>query len=375
MKARTAAIVILCGAFLFHLGCRERSPGWAGTIEEQDGVIVVKNPATPVHDGQILALEEELSIGRDSGKEEHLFTRVNGMDVDDDGNIYVIDGLDAHIRVFDKNGVFLRTIGRKGQGPGEFQMPLHVQITADGEVLVGDYLGSRAVYFSLDGQFVRQRSMPRPIRLVKQDSQGGMVGIEVPAPPPGGGKTIKKYDADFRPLVIIAAEETGAPRVFDIGKPSCYCAVTPNDHVVWGDSGEYVLHVLDSQGKPIKKILKAHRPQRISAADREEYEKRYAEPLQAGMKIAFRDHYPAFSDIATDDEGRIYVRTYEKADPNESFHYHDVFDAKGIYIAKILLKVNLDRSSVWKRKKLYTLESSPEGFPVIKRYGVNWWIE
>lgn len=372
MNARAAAIVILCGAFLFCLGCRKRSTGWAGTIEEQDGMIVVKNPATPVHDGQILALEEELSIGRGDGKEEHLFTRVNGMDVDDDGNIYVIDGFDVNIRVFDNNGVFQRTMGRKGQGPGELQMPIHVQITADGKVFVGDYLGSRAVYYSLDGQFIGRKSMPRPIRPIRLDSQGGMVGIEIPAPPPAGGKTIKKYDADFRPIVSIAEEEPGAPRVFDIGKPSCYCAVAPNDHIVWGDSSEYVLHVLDPQAKPIKKILKEHRPQRISAADREEYEKRYAEPVKAGMKIAFRDHYPAFSDIITDDESRIYVRTYEKADPSESFFYYDVFDADGIYIAKILPKVNLDRGSVWKNKKLYTLENSSEGFPVIKRYRVTW---
>lgn len=371
MNARAAVLIMSCGAFLFCLGCRERPAGWAGTIEERDGVVVVRNPAAPVHDGQVVTFEEELSIGQDTGQEEYLFARVNGMGVDDNGHIYVIDGRDALIRVFDGNGGFLRTIGRKGQGPGEFEMPVHVQVTEDGELFVGDY-AMRAFFFSLDGRFIRQKAMPRPVWPVKLDSHGGLVGIEIAAPPPLGGKTIRIYDPDFKPLLVIAVEEPGARGLFDIGKPSCYCAVASDDRIIWGDSSEYVLHVLDPQAEPVRKILKTHQPQRISASDRETYENRYAEPLKAGMKIAFRDHYPAFSGIFTDDEGRIFVRTYEKADSQDSLLYFDVFDADGVYLAKVLPNVNLDQRSVWKNRKLYTVETSPEGFPVIKRHAVNW---
>lgn len=41
---------------------------------------------------------------------------------DENGHVYVADQRQSKIGVYDKEGVFLRSIGRSGQGPGEFQM-------------------------------------------------------------------------------------------------------------------------------------------------------------------------------------------------------------------------------------------------------------
>ncbi|OGD23663.1 MAG: hypothetical protein A2Y70_06320 [Candidatus Aminicenantes bacterium RBG_13_64_14] len=371
MNIKSVAAVIFCISHIFLISCRQQTPHWGGRIEEQDGITIVKNPASPMYSGEIFALQEELSIGDDNEKTEYLFSRINDIEVDEEGLIYVIDDADSNIRVFDKDGGFLRTIGRKGQGPGEFQKPIGLQVTADDKLYVVDYSG-RAVYFSLEGDFLHQELLPRPILPIKRDSQGNLVGIEIAAPPPLGGKVIKKYDSHLKPLMVIATEEMGTRGIFDIGKPSCYCAVTESDQVIWGDSKEYVLYVLDPQGQLIKIITKEHKPQKISAADREGYEKRYAEPLKAGMKINFRSHYPAFSDIYADDTGRILVKTYERVDHDERFFYFDVFNPDGIYIAKAPLKASLDRTSVWKHNKLYALMDSPEGYPMVKRYRVTW---
>jgi len=53
----------------------------------------------------------------------------------------------------------------------------------------------------------------------------------------------------------------------------------------------------------------------------------------------------------TDDEGRIYVMTYERVEGTEELYY-DVFDLDGKYIAKIPLK---SRPRVVKKNKLYTV--------------------
>lgn len=274
MKKTTA--IAFCITLLFALGCRKSTSNWDGRIEKQNGIMVIMNPRTPLCGPDILNLKEELSIGQESGEDEYLFSRINDIDVDDEGRIYIIDGSDSNVRVFDEKGGFLKTIGRKGQGPGEFQYPVYIQIIADNELCVVDYLGARAVYFSLEGDYLRQEPLPRPFFPIKRDSRGYLVGIEFAAPPPLGGKVIKKYDSHFKPLMVIATEEMGTREVFDIGKPSCFCAVTQSYQVIWGDSKEYVLYVLDPQGQLIKKITKDHKPQGISAADREGYEKRYA---------------------------------------------------------------------------------------------------
>ena len=279
---RVLPILALFLSFPAFLGCRQQAEDRGGRIADEDGVIVVRNAKDPLYQEQILALREELAIGQSGGRDEYVFSRINGMDVDDSGNVYAIEGVDACVRVFDKDGLFLRTIGRKGQGPGEFQMPLFVQVTAAGEVFVGDYSGAQAVYFSRSGDYLRRKTMPRPIRPIRQDSLGNILGVEISAPPPMGGKSINTYDAELRPVAVIASEEEGERTVFDIGKPSCFADITSNDHIIWGDSKEYTLYEIDASGRLIRKIIKEATPQRISLADKRRYEEEYAEPSEDG---------------------------------------------------------------------------------------------
>jgi hypothetical protein len=352
--------------------CRGRSNHWAGKIEERNGIIVVENPAEPIHRDAALSLKEELSIGRENAGDEYSFSDISSLDADDEGRIYVIEGSDANVRVFDRNGVFLRTIGRKGQGPGEMEKPVYIQVAAGREIFVLDYMASRGLDFSLDGTFLRQQRMLRPTLPIRRDSRGRLVGMEILAPPPAGGKVIKAYGSDLRPLFEIAKEEQGARGIFDIGRPGCYCAVTPNDSIVWGDSKEYVLHVLDPEGRLVRRITKQHRSVPISSEDRETFRKRYSDAVRAGMKLEFRSHFPAFGGIFADEAGRIFVKTYERFENGKDSFYFDVFDPEGRFSAKIPMTVNLDRHSVWKNGKLYALETNPEGFPKIKRYEVIW---
>jgi len=47
--------------------------------------------------------------------------------------------------------------------------------------------------------------------------------------------------------------------------------------------------------------------------------------------------------------------------------FFDVFDLEGKYIARVPVPANLNRNSVWKRHKLYTIDEDNDGFPVVKR--------
>jgi hypothetical protein len=49
------------------------------------------------------------------------FSRIAGVDVDGEGNVYVLEGSVPEIRVYSPTGRLLRRIGRAGGGPGEFQ--------------------------------------------------------------------------------------------------------------------------------------------------------------------------------------------------------------------------------------------------------------
>jgi sugar lactone lactonase YvrE len=117
----------------------------AQKIETVDGVRVVHNVKgglwgkTPR-----ISLELVRKIGDIDTEDEHLaFNYPSDVAVDTDGNIYILDAGNTRIQKFGPDGKYLATIGRKGQGPGEFILPDGLDIDRDGNLVVGDSAQSR----------------------------------------------------------------------------------------------------------------------------------------------------------------------------------------------------------------------------------------
>ena len=72
----------------------------------------------------------------------------------DRGELFVVDTKRHAIAVFDKQGNFLREIGRRGSGPGSFNFPTHLWIDSQGKLYVSDTLNYRVQVFTPDGQFL-----------------------------------------------------------------------------------------------------------------------------------------------------------------------------------------------------------------------------
>ncbi len=89
----------------------------------KDGVKTITNPDYP-RDGRFVAkFTEEMSCGEETKPEMAMLNKPLDLKVDDQDRVYVMDWGDLNIKVYDSQGRFLRTIGRKGQGPGEFDIP------------------------------------------------------------------------------------------------------------------------------------------------------------------------------------------------------------------------------------------------------------
>ena len=129
--------------------------GWKGRIVVENGIKTVKNPDQPLYGEFAFELDEDLAIGGDPEKEDYYFPKgTSGLAVDDDGNLFVSDWTNARVQMYDQNGKFVRTIGRKGQGPGEFRYPGRLQIDGSGRLCVFDM---RAIQiFDKAGRFVEK---------------------------------------------------------------------------------------------------------------------------------------------------------------------------------------------------------------------------
>ncbi len=80
------------------------------------------------------------------------------------GDIYVAEShtnvadanLVGRISVFDKNGKFLRTIGKTGTGPGEFRTPHGIEFDSQGRLIVADRHNHRIQILTKDGKFITE---------------------------------------------------------------------------------------------------------------------------------------------------------------------------------------------------------------------------
>ena len=149
-------VLVLLFVILISLSCskgkKAEKPEWQGKIDYENGVKVVKNPEDPVYGEIIFDLEEDLSIGNDSD-ENYMFYRTGGIATDSQGNIYIVDGGNNRIQKFRKDGQYLQTIGRKGQGPGEFENPYDVCLDSEDNIYVSE--GMKVQIFNKDGEFTK----------------------------------------------------------------------------------------------------------------------------------------------------------------------------------------------------------------------------
>jgi DNA-binding beta-propeller fold protein YncE len=80
------------------------------------------------------------------------------------GDVYVAEshtnvadpGLVGRISVFDRNGRFLRTIGRTGTAPGEFRTPHAIEFDSQGRLIVADRHNHRIQILTKQGAFVAE---------------------------------------------------------------------------------------------------------------------------------------------------------------------------------------------------------------------------
>ena len=83
------------------------------------------------------------------------FTRRGDVAFDGSGNLYVVDGEALHIVKVGPDGSLVTTIGRGGEGPGEFGLIFDVIVWPDGSFVVNDGLRNGLQLFSADGGFER----------------------------------------------------------------------------------------------------------------------------------------------------------------------------------------------------------------------------
>jgi DNA-binding beta-propeller fold protein YncE len=141
-----------------------------------------------------------------------LFHEPNEAVVGPSGDIYVLEGhgkAESRVVKFDRDGNFIKTLGGKGKGPGEFDLPHSLVFDKQGLLYIADRNNARIQVFDADGAYVRESSHPgtpcglfmgadqhiwlahgHTGQIMKLDLDGKVVGMIAGG---GPGKTTGKY--------------------------------------------------------------------------------------------------------------------------------------------------------------------------------------
>ncbi len=334
---------------------------WKGTEATVDGVVHMKNPAEPMIGKVTMELEELWRIGGDTDDEDEFFGVITQVTNDDDGNVYLLDSQLNEVKIFDKDGAFVRTIGREGEGPGEFRFPSSVFFVPTGEVGVLQTAPAKIVLLTKDGEPAGE--MPTP----KIEGEGfvSMSGARL-----AGDQLVCMAQANnfnqeagtFTQTVMLRGANTkgdivatyySEPRLWEFANPVIdemkwdtiqnRWAVSP-DGKVWGcpKHSEYEIHLWNPDGSLAKVITTEHSPHKRTEDEmnrvKSVWEVFTRQAPNSTLKM--QDYDKSIASIFTRDDGSLWVMNSKGARPTEAgvMGTFDVYDPQGRFVKQVSFK-------------------------------------
>jgi hypothetical protein len=385
--ARCSLWLIALVPALVLSGCRKGFDDAAGKVrtETVDGVTLVHNPSLPLDPGKTVRFEEEVSFGAEESGPGAIY-KPGQFAVDARNRVYIFEYSESVIKVFGEDGKFLKTIGRKGQGPGEFGQALFIGFCPDGRIFVTDSQNRRTSFFGLEGDFLSSYQWKTNIAIAYLILDNASVVQESVFDEGKSRVFLKTFDfagAEVKSWGEFFYPETKAvirgEMAITVGIPYSPRSVLTGDQTLGRiyhcRNDAYLIEVFDSGGRVFRKIDRPYERVPFTDADRVDFLSRTS---TGSIELAdiYKDiSWPKLKTVTDrmlcDDRGFLWVATNETKDENgRKLTAYDVFDAEGRYDARVWLDFTPARFAAG---KMYRFKEDPEtGVRVLTRYRVVW---
>lgn len=391
---RVGFVVVIC--FLLFLGS---VPGARQAAGGQAGKPVIisspKDPVPPPGQRTKIAFREELSIGVAEGDENYMFGSSVQATADEKGGIYVLDWGRKRIQKYDPAGKFLFSIGRKGQGPGEFGNLWEMRFDAKGRIYITDIANKKISFFDKEtGRFQDAITLGMEAGAVIILSNGTyFTSTNSREEKPDGVIWTVPYgifDQKFKMMTEFRRDQVnfvGLPEYADRArfvagllsrsayKPIVTTAVTDDERLVVGFSDHYEFTVYNLSGEPRLLIKKDAEPQPVTDRHKDYYfdtavmsflatSGASSRPKDEDVRKAmtYPKVLPAYGRIIPMDNGLLFVVTDTLHDASTV----DLFDRQGAYIGRFVTDVPA-ATLVFRNGKAYGVKEIDD-YEYVKRY-------
>lgn len=353
--------------------------------EIQNGIKVVYNLKVPADKAfRNFVWAEDLVIGGETDVEEYILAQPTEIIADPAGTIYVLDYKDCAVKKYDPRGKFIARIGRKGQGPGEFEIPSGICLDEESRLLVGDMMANKIESFNSAGIFITSLKKDRLYRFEMASS----------------GKLVIEYmdlaggDSQVKRIRRLAVEEAGKARVVLYSRDQLPFAavqnkdfrleiplffrwdVTPDGRLYVGTANRYEIRAMTLDGRVLFAFTRDYDPFPIPPDIRSAALKQLAGSRLPTMPVDGRDFeeylksYPIFKSITADEKGRIWVELFQPENKNRTkiFSTFDVFSPEGVFLFSTRFETELAARPFFKNGCLYALRRDANGYVQAVRY-------
>ncbi len=401
--ARLLPVVLLAGLTACGSGDADRGAAARVQVDTLPGGAVRTVSEAPVDSGAWrLTLAHRIQPAADDSGE---LMQPRDLVLTDDGTLLVSEESDAHVKVFNAAGQYVRRIGRNGEGPGEFRVAF---LAARGDtLLVQDPMTGRASTFRIsDGAFLQSR--PTTCCYWSPLDVDGQARAVLPANHSPSDSTLGPAMAYIRAAFGENSADTvfvwrrrsatapyweiGDGRTMQMRMPVPYAprnveAVDRRGGWITAWTGEYLLRATSNGSDTTALFGRPYTPPRVSSADKDRLvDARIADmtaantglpeaALRAGMPASRSpDERPAFEQFRTDGAGRTWVRRL--TDDSTSHVEYDLFDADRRWLDVIRIPragwpAQAFAPMAWSADRVAVAVEDDEGRPAVLVYTIE----
>ena len=402
--ARTASVKRLLSVVAILLSfwaasCRGKAPEVERRLENGVEVVInhltaerLRKAAHPLRLDELFVIDTERADLAKAGLD-----KIWGFDVNSRNEVFIFRSplySGNLIFRFDPGGRLEGSFGPRGEGPGELGIPISQMVEANDEISVPDSAKRKIFVFDREGRLrkeipIKPRLRPTSDLLIPLRPDRFLFRRVEFDPSAPNAKVVYIYsvvDRDYSEvkelerLLFEPLERTSRFRY-------------PIGFIRWAVSGDKIFLAREDHGCEIRSYdFKGNRLRnvRIEAPPIKYPDRLKREALRAleapslalfKAKIEFADPAPPFQHFWADDEGRMYLMTYEEG-PGPGEFQVDIFDNRGAFIGRSAMNIHLtetldtswhyDSYTTMKNGRLYCLREKENGYLELVAYRVSW---
>jgi len=300
---------------------------------------------------ETIALNELWRIGGEEESEEYLIGVISGVTTDPAGQIYLLDAQLNEVMVLSPEGEYLQSIGREGEGPGEFTRPQDVFLTSDGLIAVVQRFPGKIVLLTPEGEPAGEFPVPRT-------EDGGTFRLSGARPTVDGlvleiAERRRRGDGMDMTLRLVQVDTNGkiqaefatAETSFDFASRSFDERERTGGQWLWGTGTNgnvflysgwegYEIDLYNPDGSTAGRVERAFTPRKRSAAEKESVKGRFGfRGRRRGppMEVIVADTDRDIQRIYPGPNGTVWALTSRGAldAPEGSIGSFDVYDSSG----------------------------------------------